>query len=462
MLGRNESEPTLFQMVNLEALVPPGHRLRKIDAVLDLSFVRETVDACYKAGRGRPSVDPELALRMMLLGVLYDLPDRELCDEIAMHAGFRWFCRLNFHDAVPDHSTLSRLRNERWAESGIWEKLRDEVLRQCREAGLLSGRHLSADGTQVEANASMKSLRPRGPRPVPPDGDDPPSGGTRRVQEPPAKGDWKGHGQKITNQTHRSITDPDARLYRKGRNVGARLSYLVHDLVDTKSRVILRRRASVASSFAEREVTLELVDEVLAETELLPMRPEILTADAGYGVGEFVAELLERGITPHVPLQGGREMESRPTWQRGPWTLPEARSRHRRRRLAQARNRVREEYRTQGYQVSRKLRIRSEHVFAEAKGQHGLRRARRRGLEQMQVQAELIAAVQNLKRLATHVHRRKGKAGMAMIPGAKGAHSSPRPLRCTARSEGYRARTRTRHLPHRLRVLTTGRSSTAF
>ena len=88
MLRRNESEPALFQMVNLGALVPPGHRLRKIDAVLDLSFVRETVEACYKAGRGRPSVDPELALRMMLLGVLYDLPDRELCDEIAMHAGF--------------------------------------------------------------------------------------------------------------------------------------------------------------------------------------------------------------------------------------------------------------------------------------------------------------------------------------------------------------------------------------
>jgi len=459
MLGRNESEPTLFQMVNLEALVPPGHRLRKIDAVLDLSFVRETVEACYKAGRGRPSVDPELALRMMLLGVLYDLPDRELCDEIAMHAGFRWFCRLNFHDAVPDHSTLSRLRNERWAESGIWEKLRDEVLRQCRQAGLLSGRHLSADGTQVEANASMKSLRPLGPRP---DGDEPSSGGTRRVKEPTAKGDWQGHGQKITNQTHRSITDPDARLYRKGEKQGARLRYLVHDLVDTKSRVILRRRASRASSFAEREVTLELVDEVLAEPELLPARPEVLTADAGYGVGEFVAELLDRGITPHVPLQGGRDLEPMPTWQRRPGTLPEVCSRRRRVRLAQARNRTREEYRTRGYQVSRRLRIRSEHVFAEAKGQHGLRRARRRGLEQVQVQAELTAAVQNLKRLAAHVHRRRRTAETAVIRRAQGVHSSLRQITRAPRLRGYRVRSRTRHLPHRLPVLITGRSSTAF
>ena len=462
MLGRNESEPTLFQMVNLEALVPPGHRLRKIDAVLDLSFVRETVEACYKAGRGRPSVDPELALRMMLLGVLYDLPDRELCDEIAMHAGFRWFCRLNFHDPVPDHSTLSRLRNERWADSGIWEKLRDEVLRQCREAGLLSGRHLSADGTQVEANASMKSLRPIGPRPVPPEGDDPPSGGTRRVQEPASKGDWQGHGQKITNQTHRSITDPDARMYRKGEKQSARLSYLVHDLVDTKSRVILRRRASVASSFAEREVTLELVDEVLAETELLPTRPEVLTADAGYGVGEFVAELLDRGMTPHIPLQGGPEMETLPSWKRRPGTLLEVRARRRRLRLAKARNRTREEYRTRGYKVSRKLRIRSEHAFAEAKGQHGLRRARRRGLGQMQVQAELTAVVQNLKRLVAHVHRRRKTPAAAVMRRDQTVHSSLCRLTCPEIGGGRRTRRWTQRLSRSRHVLTTGRSSTAF
>jgi transposase len=163
MLGHNESEPMLFQMVDLEALVPANHRLRKIDRVLDLSFVRETVADCYSAVRGRPGVDPELAVRMMLLGELYDLSDRELCDEIAMHAGMRWFCRLNFHDPVPDHSTLSRLRNERWASSGLWDRLRDEVIRQCCEIGLVSGRHLSVDGTEMEADASIKTLKPRGP-----------------------------------------------------------------------------------------------------------------------------------------------------------------------------------------------------------------------------------------------------------------------------------------------------------
>lgn len=151
MLGRNRSEPALFQMVDLEALVPPDHRLRKIDRVLDLPFVRETVAECYSAGRGRPSVDPELVIRMLLLGALYGLGDRELCDEVRLHVGFRWFCRLNLHDEVPDHSTLSKLKNERWAESGLFARLFDEVLRQCVEAGLVSGRHVSMDSTQIEA-----------------------------------------------------------------------------------------------------------------------------------------------------------------------------------------------------------------------------------------------------------------------------------------------------------------------
>lgn len=415
MQGRNSSEPSLFQMVDLEALVPPNHRLRKIDAVLDLSFVHEVVADCYAAGKGRPGIDPELALRMMLLGVLYDLSDRELCDEIGMHAGFRWFCRLNFHDPVPDHSTLSRLRNERWVESGVWERLRNEVLRQCAAAGMISGRHLSLDGTQMEADASMKSFRPVGPQPVEEDPDEP-DGGGRRIQEPQSKGAWRAHGQKLSNDTHRSTTDPDARLHRKGSSQEAKLRYLVHDLIDTKSRVILRRRASHATNMAEREVGLELLDEVLNEAdELCSTAPEILTADAGYGTSGFVADLLERGLTPHIPLQTGSDMEPLPTWQRRPFTLIEATARRERLRHIEARNRTREAYRTRGYTVSRLLRIRSEHNFAEAKELHGLRRARRRGLQRQEAQMELSAAVQNLKRLVSYQERPTREAAAAGV-----------------------------------------------
>lgn len=422
MLGRNVSEPSLFQMVDLEKLVPADHRLRKIDAVLDLSFVPETVAECYSAGRGRPSIDPELALRMMLLGALYDLSDRELCEEIQMHAGMRWFCRLNFHDPVPDHSTLSRLRNERWSESGLFDRLMDEVIRQCCAVGLVSGRHLSVDGTEVRADASMKSLKPRGPQRLqPPDDNDPPTAPNGKTEEPKPAGDWKGRGECYKNETHMSTTDPDARLYRKGNQRGARPSYLAHDLIDTKSRVILRRKASLATGNAERDTALEMVDEVLdAHDELgLPNRPEVLTGDKGYGSTELVTGLLDRNIDPHIPLLADDAPEELPTWKRRTLDLEQKRARRRKVKEAQARNRVREIQKTRSYTVSRKLRTRSEHLFAEGKNEHGLARARRRGRERVQDQVTLTAVVQNLKRLVGFIGRGGRSTAAAASPASR-------------------------------------------
>jgi len=454
MLGRNRSQPALFQVVDVEALVPANHRLRKINAVLDLSFVREAVAECYSATRGRPSIDPELALRMMLLGRLYNLGDRELCDEIGMHVGMRWFCGLNLQDPVPDHSTLSKLRNERWAASGLFERLFDEVVKQCALAGLVSGRHVSIDGSEVRAEASMKSLQPiveavdPGGADAPPAGavdcagaepqaevspeisqpvgrplrcvgkDEPPTGsGGAAAQEPQAKGAWSGHGVKYTNQTHRSTSDPDARLYRKGKTKEAKLSYLMNDLIDTKGRVILCRKISEAHSSAERRVCIEMVDEVLAKQEALalPKRPEAASLDAGYGTGECAADLLDRGVLPHMPLQAGQKMEAEPTWKRSARNLDQHRKRREKVRVVKARNRVRELQKTRGYQVSRKLRTRSEHTFAEAKTRHGMDRAGVRGLKRVQVRAGLAAVVQNLKRLATYRGRRRPAATQAGV-----------------------------------------------
>lgn len=429
MLGRNGSEPSLFQMVDLERLVPDDHWLRKIDAVLDLSFVPEAVAECYSANRGRPSIDPELALRMMLLGALYDLGDREVCEEVQMHAGMRWFCGLNFHDPVPDHSTLSRLRNERWAESGLFDRLMDEVIGQCCAAGLVSGRHLSVDGTEVRADASMKSLKPRGPQR--PDDGDPPTASSAGAEEPKPAGEWEGQGERYTNATHLSTTDPDARLYRKGRQSGAHLSYLAHDLLDTKSRVILRRKITLATGNAERDTALEMVDELLAtQDELgLPNRPEILTGDKGYGSTELITGLLERTIDPHVPLLAKDAPEELPSWKRRTFDLEHKRRRQRKLREAQARNRVREIHKTRGYTISRKLRTRSEHTFAEAKNQHGLARARRRGRHRVQDQATLAAVVQNLKRLVAFKGRRGGSAvaaaAQALLHPIFGSQSTP-------------------------------------
>lgn len=420
MLGRNRSEPALFQMVDIESLVPRDHRLRRIDAVLDLSFVHDAVRECYSARRGRPSIDPELAIRMLLLGKLYDLSERELCEEIAMHVGMRWFCRLNLHDRVPDHSTLSRLKNERWAESGLFDRLFDEVVRQCAEAGLISARHVSVDGTDVRANASMKSYRPvaRGIAPgeqTPPEDE---TGGTAAAQEPAPAGAWTGHGKKYSNRTHRSTTDPEARLYRKGHQREAKLCYLVHDLIDTRSRVILRRKVSQAHSSAERKAAIEMLDELVQKQDELglPRLPEVASFDAGYGTGAFAAALLDRGVLPHMPLQGGAAREEVPTWKRRTFKLDEQRKRRQKVRVAEARNRVRELQQTRGYQVSRKLRVRSEHGFAEAKTCHGMDRVRVRGGRRVGVEATLTGAVQNLKRLASCRERGPRKAAAQALP----------------------------------------------
>ena len=441
MLGKNQSQPALFQVVDIEALVPANHRLRKIDAVLDLSFVRAAVAECYSTSRGRPSIDPELALRMMLLGRLYDLGDRELCDEIGMHVGMRWFCGLNLQDPVPDHSTLSRLKNERWGQSGLFQRLFDEVVRQCAEAGLVSGRHVSVDGSEVRANASMKSLRPIEVSRPHGSGDEPESGGAA-AKEPQPRGGWTGHGVKYGNQTHRSTSDPEARLYRKGKTKEAKLCYLMNDLIDTKSRVILSRKVSEAHSSSERRVCVEMLDEVLAKKAALalPNRPEVASLDAGYGTGECAADLLDRGVLPHMPLQAGDKMEAVPTWKRCTRDLPQYRKRREKVRVAMARNRVRELQKTRGYQVSRRLRVRSEHTFAEAKTRHGMGRARTRGRQRVQVEAELTAVVQNLKRLAAYRGRRRPGQVQAEIA-ARRQHSCPRAARLIRRARGRAAST---------------------
>ena len=459
MLGRNQSEPALFQYVNVEELVPRNHFLRKVDAVLDLSFVREAVAECYSASRGRPSVDPELALRMMLLGRLYELSDRELCDEIGMHVGMRWFCGMNLHDPVPDHSTLSKLKNERWAESGLFKRLFDKVILQCSEAGLVSGRHLSGDGTQVRADASMQSLEPiieeaglsgndDDPSAEPGDGaaQGHPAPGlepvSNELKEPQPRGGWKGHGVKYSNRTHRSTSDPEARLYRKSKGREARLSYLMHDLIDTKSRVILNRKVSEAHSSAERRVCIEMLDEVLAKQHVLglPNRPEVISLDGGYGTREMAAALLDREVLPHMPLQAGPRMEAEPAWKRPTYSLARRRSRDEKLKQARARNRVRELQKTRGYRVSRSLRTRSEHTFAEAKTLHGMDRAQVRGEARVQVQATLTGAVQNLKRLAAFRGRRRPAGAQAAQSGVSGRGFQRNGARFPLRSRAPNAR----------------------
>lgn len=422
MQGKHQPQKRLFQYVDIEELVPEDHILRELNRVINLSSLREKVSGLYDPHLGRPSVDPEVVLRMMLLGYLFNLSERQLCFEVRMHAGYRWFCGLDFNDPVPDRTTLVKLRRERWAQAGVFEALMDEVVRQCVEAGLVKGKHLVVDGTQVTARAATNSLAPIVPAvslneylarflgsaqeresqagdDSTPDKADPP--------EPPMPsrqaGDPDFRGERFSNDTHRSKTDPDARLYRKGRGQEAKLRFLVHNVLDQPSGVILATKSTKATGIAEREAAIELIDHIRSR-RLTPEESKTLAGDGSYAAGWFLAELLERGILPLVPMES-LALEPVPTFERRTFDLNQARKRKERVSEVQARNRARELAGTILYREAQRSRIRIEHCFAEAKEWHGLDRARGYGLDNMNVQALMTATVQNLKRLAHFLRR---------------------------------------------------------
>jgi IS5 family transposase len=411
----------------MEQLVPQKHVLRRLHAALDLSFVRQKVAAVY-AAVGRHSIDPEVVVRIWILQHYYGYSEREICDEVTMHAGFRWFCGLSFNDPVPDQSTLVKLRNRKWAKTGLWQALLDETVRACEAAGLSrpgAGQRLGVDGTQITANAATASLEalpepepPQepeaganpepGPAPEPTVDPDPtapsvPSAPPASAAEPAASaprrsGDPEWHGERFSNATHRSTTDPEARLYRKAAGQEAKLRYLGHFLADVRSGVIYGALATPAHGRAEREAALTLLDG-------LAKRPNALAADLGYRDGKFLAALLARGIQPFVPL-GDEALETVPQYRRRTYNLIHFQQRKAAQAEAGARNATRVAARTRAGKQAQRQRTRLEHLFGEAKEHHGLRRAHGRGLVRVDQQVKLTATVQNLKRLLQRRPRR--------------------------------------------------------
>jgi transposase len=402
----------LFPFVKMEALIPENHILRQINRVVDFSFIDELVDCTYSEDTGRPAVDPELMVRILLLGYLYDQSERKLFEELKMHAAYRWFCGIGFSDNVPDRSTLNRLRNHRWARDGIFEKILHHIVEQCAKAGLVSGKHLAVDGTQIRANASIKSLEPivvevevddyldqlklKGTDKLP----------KNRESHPQDK---NFRGSKLSNETHRSKTDPDARLYKKSSGYEASLSYIGNTLIDTKSRVILATKAIQPGISTERDAALDMLDSLA--TSSISKNIQTITADSGYGSSELIADVIDRGITPHIPLLAKPELEPLPAWKTKTYIPERQAQRAEKIRLAQARNCARKLAQKPEYRLSQKLRKRVEHIFAEAKNCHGLARARCRGMQSMEEQLSMTAVVQNIKRLVTFSRRKLKNAG---------------------------------------------------
>jgi len=435
---KQQRERALFHIYNLDDLVPENHILRTIDRVIDFSFVRDVVWDCYCHTNGRPGTDPELIVRMILIGYLYGLSENRLSDEVRMHAAYRLFCHMDsFDEPVPDRSTINKLRNVKWAGKGMFKTIMSRIVKECVARGLVKGTHMSVDGTQIHADASVKSIEPIAP-PLSLDAylknlglDENSTSVTPSVPVPPVppatpptstgrhSGDKDFHGEKWTNDTHRSTTDREAMLCKKSSEKSAELSYFGHELIDTPSRVILDIRATHATGTAEREAALDMLDAV--EALKLSGNPKFLVADAKYGSGDFLADLLDRNIIPHIPLLSSPQVEPIPRWKRKTNNPELQAKRDQKVREAKARNAARFLAHTEAYLRSQALRKRSEHSFAEGKQQHGLGRARYRGLPALQDQLYGIASVQNLKRLAAFSTRKKkaasgSAAGVSLSP----------------------------------------------
>lgn len=224
MLGDSHREhpEEMFHAFFVDQLIPPNHILRSLDKALDSRWVRDEVASCYSANKGRRSWDPEVIVRMMLLGYLYGYSEKRMCEEVQMHLGFRWFCRIQPSDPIPDRTTLVKLRNQRWQQE-LWVKILEKSIEACVKAGLVGGRHVAIDGTIIQANAAMGSFEPIEPplslrdhlfrqcgwvKFIPPE--EKPAPEKPKDDELRPGGSAHFRGQTRSNATHRSTTDPDA------------------------------------------------------------------------------------------------------------------------------------------------------------------------------------------------------------------------------------------------------------
>ncbi len=359
MRGPDERSGKLFSYVDLEQRVRPDHPLRAIRGLTDSALAALSRDlAALYSGMGRPSIAPEMLLRAMLLQAFYSVrSERQLMERLEFDLLFRWFVGLGMDDPVWDHSTFSKNR-DRLLEGEIAAKFLTAVLAQPRVKRLLSSEHFSVDGTLIEAWASMKSFRPKEP---PDAGGMPESGKIGGGRNAPA--DFR--GEKRSNETHRSTTDPDARLYRKGPGMEAKLCFIGHGLMENRSGLIVDARLTRVSGHAERLAALDMI-------EGFADRPRAVTlgADKGYDAADFVEELRTINVRPHVArnTSGRRSAIDRRT------------TRH------------------PGYAKSQRIRKRIEEAFGWIKTVAGLRKTKLRGLARVDWSFTFAAAAYNLVR----------------------------------------------------------------
>jgi len=337
MRGSDERSGALFSYVDLEARVAKGHPLRAIRDIANeaLSELSGAFAALY-VPLGRPSIPPEKLLRSLLLQAFYSIrSERQLMERLEFDLLFRWFVGLGVDDPVWDHSVFSKNRN-RLLEGEIAAGFLVAVLAQPKIKRLLSSEHFSVDGTLIEAWASMKSVKAK----TSSSDHEPPAGGGRN-----AEADFR--GEKRSNDTHASTSDPDAKLYRKGPGMEAKLCFIGHTLMENRHGLIVDTRLTRVSGHAERLAALDMI-------EPRADRPGAITlgGDKGFDAADFVMELREINVTPHIAQNLSRTsaIDGRTT-------------------------------RHPGYAASQRIRKRIEESFGWMKTVAGLRKTKYRGIE---------------------------------------------------------------------------------
>ena len=299
MMGRQtENQQSLFYDFCLEEHVPHDHLLRRIAAVLDLSDVRQKL-APYYSAMGRPSLDPELVIRMLLVGYLYGIrSERRLVEEVHLNLAYRWFCGLGLKGAVPDHSTFSKTRHGRFRDSDAFRLVFESVVQTCLREGLVGGETFATDASVIEADARVMR-RTEGSEP--PDNWDDPGNVTRPVREYLNQLDKAAGlgGEAPQPPKALSLTDPGVALTSKGKSKIA-FAYDDNYLIDTKAAIILDVEASPARWTAEVAATRTMVERTASRFGLSPKQH--LAADTAYGSGGMLGWLMQRGIEPHVPV----------------------------------------------------------------------------------------------------------------------------------------------------------------
>ncbi len=450
MMGRLErDQERLFYEYRLDDLVPADHLARKVDAVLDLSWLRAEL-APYYSPTGRPSIDPELMLRMLIVGTVFAIrSERQLCSELQVNMAYRWFCGLSIESTIPDHSVFSRARHERFRDGDILRRVFARVVGTCIGEGLVGGEAFSVDASLIQADVNPAKRVP---------GDGPIAWPERNkasravrdylsaLDDESAEARPAAGGGRSKPRMAISLTDPQAAgvAYRKIRSIFA---YHANYLIDNKCGVIVDAEGNRANRIDENRAALAMVERVARRFALKPKR---LAADTAYGNARTLKNLVEHGIEPHIPVidkstrndgsfsraefrydrerdlyicPGGKELRTSGTAHEGT-TLKYIAKRSdcgacplksncttgRERRLARdidepVRDYVRALAETPAFKRSRDERKKVEMAFAHMKRIFKLDRLRLRGLNGARDEILLTATAQNLRKLAGYVTR---------------------------------------------------------